>query len=101
MSTLPGHPDIVLSRARVLVFCDGDFWHGRDLAAREARLAEGHNAAYWVQKIRGNVERDRRNNEALENAGWLVLRFWETDILRDPQRIADVIVTTVRKRTLT
>ncbi|MDQ3300587.1 MAG: very short patch repair endonuclease, partial [Myxococcota bacterium] len=43
---LPGKPDVVFGRARVVVFCDGDFWHGRDLAARIAKLERGHNAPY-------------------------------------------------------
>jgi DNA mismatch endonuclease Vsr len=52
---LPGRPDIVFRRARVAVFCDGDYWHGRDLEARLKKLARGHNPAYWVAKIRANV----------------------------------------------
>jgi DNA mismatch endonuclease Vsr len=51
---LSGKPDIVFTTARVVVFCDGDFWHGRDLAARLLRLGKGHNAGYWVP--RGHVE---------------------------------------------
>lgn len=96
VASLPGRPDIVFTNARVAVFCDGDFWHGRDLAAREAKLARGHNAGYWLSKIRGNVERDHSHDKALRNAGWTVLRFWETDILRDPDQIADTIVQTVK-----
>lgn len=81
---LPGKPDFVFKRRRVAVFCDGDFWHGRDLDDRLARLAQGHNAPYWVAKIRSNTERDRVNTARLESAGWRVMRLWETDILRDP-----------------
>lgn len=85
---LPGCPDIVFPSTRLAVFCDGDFWHGRDLDARLARLAAGHNAAYWVSKIRRNVERDHSQTRALESAGWTVLRYWESDILRDASDIA-------------
>jgi DNA mismatch endonuclease (patch repair protein) len=88
VGSLPGRPDIVLAKHRLVVFCDGDFWHGRSLKRRLERLSAGHNSAYWVEKIRGNVRRDRRNSRALRNAGWRVLRFWESDILRQPQRIA-------------
>src|ERR1700689_3766304 len=63
VADLPGRPDIVFVNARVAVFCDGDFWHGRDLAARQAKLARGHNPAYWLAKIRGNVERDPSYDE--------------------------------------
>lgn len=90
---LPGRPDIVFVKHRVVVFCDGDFWHGRELEARAAKLARGHNAVYWVAKVRQNVERDVRQTRALEDAGWLVLRFWESDLLRRTSEIADHIVT--------
>jgi DNA mismatch endonuclease (patch repair protein) len=95
---LPGRPDIVFSQARVVVFCDGDFWHGRNLEARLAKLAQGHNAPYWVAKIRTNVERDRRHDSSLTEAGWLVLRLWEADITKDPSAAADVVVTAVDRR---
>ena len=81
--TLPGRPDIVFHRARVAIFCDGDFWHGRDLPQRLASLGAGHNAAYWVSKIQNNVARDRRHDAALTADRWQVLRFWESAITRD------------------
>lgn len=95
---LPGKPDLVFRSARVLVFCDGDFWHGKDLEARLSRLATGHNAPYWVAKIQTNVARDRRQTRELEVAGWIVLRFWESDIRRDAETIASVIAMAVRQR---
>lgn len=85
---LPGRPDLVFATKRVVVFCDGDFWHGRNLEQRLQRLRAGHNAPYWVAKIRANAERDRRNNAELAAKGWTVLRFWESDITRDPEAIA-------------
>lgn len=88
---LPGRPDIVFSKHRVVVFCDGDFWHGRDLSTRLAKLAAGHNATYWLAKVRKNVERDRHQIDMLEASGWMVLRFWETDILRRTSCIGDQI----------
>jgi DNA mismatch endonuclease, patch repair protein len=85
---LPGLPDLVFRRQRVVVFCDGDFWHGRDLDARVARLAKGHNGAYWVAKLKTNVERDARNTRALKSLGWKVLRYWEGDVMRSPEKVA-------------
>lgn len=90
-AALPGCPDVVFPRARVVVFCDGDFWHGRELIARIDSLRRGHNSAYWISKIKTNVERDGRNVRALEELGWRVLRFWESDVLRDANEIALVI----------
>lgn len=98
---LPGRPDIVFIRERVAVFCDGDFWHGRDLAARLDRLRAGHNAPYWVAKIASNVARDRRNEAALVDAGWLVLRYWETDVLRDSEGCAAAVLAALRARRAT
>lgn len=95
---LDGRPDIVFHGPRVVVFCDGDYWHGRDLEKRLAKLAKGHNAAYWVTKIRSNVERDRRVTAALEAGGWMVLRYWETDIHKDAECIATEIAAHVRER---
>lgn len=94
---LPGRPDIVFTRQRVVVFCDGDFWHGRDLSSRRAKLAGGHNATYWLAKVQRNVERDCRQTGALEAAGWSVLRFWETDILGRTGYVADQIIAAVQR----
>ncbi len=93
---LPGRPDLVFRKARVVVFCDGDFWHGKNLEQRIARLEDGHNAPYWVAKITRNVERDMSNTAQLDRDGWRVLRFWESDILKDVDRITDEIVAVVR-----
>ena len=96
--TLPGKPDVVFFAAKVAVFCDGDYWHVRDLEARVAKLADGHNPAYWVQKIRGNVARDRRHDEALAMDGWLVLRYWESRIKKEAPVIAEEIRSAVSRR---
>jgi len=95
---LPGRPDIVLARQMIAIFCDGDFWHGRDLTARLAKLERGHNAGYWVKKIQRNVERDQQHNRILTAAGWTVLRFWEKDILQAPAAAAHTVIEVVRSR---
>jgi DNA mismatch endonuclease (patch repair protein) len=95
---LPGRPDIVFPGARVVLFCDGDFWHGRELPGRLERLALGHNADYWIAKIKTNVERDQTQTRELELEGWLVLRFWESDIKRAPEEIAREVGRIVRSR---
>jgi DNA mismatch endonuclease (patch repair protein) len=75
----------------VAIFCDGDFWHGRQLRQRLKSLASDHNPVYWVAKIKGNVMRDKRNWRLLAKEGWLVLRFWETTIARNPSAVADLV----------
>lgn len=99
VDSLAGRPDIVFARERVVVFCDGDFWHGRNLTERLARLRKGHNASYWAAKVQSNVARDSRQTAALEAAGWRVLRLWETDILRDVDAAATTVVTALLTRT--
>lgn len=89
---LPGTPDLVFSRQRVVVFVDGDFWHGRDWDRRKVRLQVGMNAAYWLSKIAYNRERDNRNDTQLADLGWKVVRLWETDVLRDPEGAASGIL---------
>lgn len=92
VANLPGRPDVVFFREKLVVFCDGDFWHGRDLQTRLERLASGHNAPYWLAKIRTNVERDCRHDAALRADGWHVLRLWETDILKDAPAAAELVL---------
>lgn len=98
VATLPGKPDLVFSGARVVVFCDGDYWHGRDWEQLRGTLERRHNADYWIAKIARNRERDQEHATRLTGDGWLVLRFWETDILRDPQAIAQQISQMVAER---
>jgi DNA mismatch endonuclease (patch repair protein) len=95
---LPGRPDLVFRTARVAVFCDGDFWHGRNWTALRKRLAHRANANYWIAKIAYNIRRDAHQRRALRKLGWAVLRFWESDITKNPQRVADRIRSVVRGR---
>jgi DNA mismatch endonuclease (patch repair protein) len=74
-----GRPDIARPRKKLAVFIDGDFWHGRELD--RLILKHGENSA-WVIKLRRNIARDVEQTAALESAGWLVLRIWESDLTR-------------------
>lgn len=92
VASLPGRPDLVIPAARLAVFCDGDFWHGRNLRRRLKKLEKGHNAPYWVAKISSNVERDRKVARQLRSSGWRVLRIWETDVIANPYRAAKAVL---------
>ena len=98
VGSLPGKPDIVFPRARVVVFCDGDFWHGRQWESLEAKLRQGSNAGYWTAKIAANRARDLRTTTLLEAGNWQVLRFWETDIKQDVDAVARQVFEAVRAR---
>jgi DNA mismatch endonuclease (patch repair protein) len=95
---LPGRPDFVFAGPRVCVFCDGDFWHGRDWDTLRERLARRANPEYWLAKIGRNAERDREQTAQLTQLGWLVIRVWETDVLRDPEAAALHVAAIVRER---
>jgi DNA mismatch endonuclease (patch repair protein) len=70
-------PDIVFTRARLAVFIDGCFWH----ACPEHGNVPKANRAWWRSKLDVNVARDRRNDAALQAAGWRVIRLWEHEPL--------------------
>ncbi len=75
LAVLPGvrcRPDIVFTRDRIAVFVDGCFWHSCPLHGTSAKA----NGEWWAAKLRGNVERDRRNDEVLRANGWRVIRLW-------------------------
>jgi|SRR5690348_2895793 len=83
---LPGRPDIAWRRARLAVFVDGAFWHGHPSAFRE-----GKSGDYWDKKIRRNMERDRAADQALNELGWRVLRFWDFEVKADAESCVDAV----------
>lgn len=97
VNQLPGKPDIVFLGPRIAVFCDGDFWHGKDWGARRRKLSKGANPDYWIAKIERNRRRDRENTAKLEASGWVVLRFWESEIHKDVESVADKILSTLKR----
>jgi DNA (cytosine-5)-methyltransferase 1 len=97
VATLPGKPDIVVASARVVVFIDGDFWHGGQWLRRKKRALDEQFSAtatkdYWLKKIRRNMQRDCVATVRLIDEGWTVLRFWETDIRK---RLGDCVTLTL------
>lgn len=77
---LPGTPDIAITKYRIAIFCDSEFFHGKDWDKLKLRLENGQNSSYWLKKISRNMERDRENEKALRFQEWTVLRFWGEDI---------------------
>jgi DNA mismatch endonuclease (patch repair protein) len=97
---LPGKPDIVFTKAKVAVFCDGDYWHGHNWALRGLRDLDEELAGYsefWVKKILGNIQRDDEVNRQLTELGWKVVRVWESEINSDVsecvRRICETYIT--------
>lgn len=82
---LIGKPDVVFAQYKVVVFCDGEFWHGFDWKHRKADLKR--HKAFWVEKIERNMARDTTVTATLRKEGWTVLRFWGKEIKRDVQKV--------------
>ena len=89
-TALPGKPDIVLTKQKIAIFVDGDFWHARNHQEHPGEQVAS-NKEDWTKKLTRNVERDKEINDALTEQGWLVLRFWENDIKKDLPHVIDVI----------
>lgn len=80
-AALPGKPDITLTRYKIAIFVDGDFWHARGHQDSPGEQVAS-NKEYWQKKLRNNVERDKAVNDVLTEDGWLVLRFWSSDVMK-------------------
>ena len=92
---LPGSPDIVFVGKKVAIFIDGDFWHGNNWRIRGLKSLEEELSQYsdfWKQKILRNIERDKRVNKELKELGWTVLRYWESDIKKNIDKVIDDIL---------
>ena len=76
-----GKPDFVIPRKRIVIFCDGDFWHGYKYHEKKRPAKK-----FWRDKIETNMKRDKRITRKLRRDGWSVLRFWEHDIEKDPEK---------------
>jgi DNA mismatch endonuclease Vsr len=93
---LIGKPDIAITKYKIAVFCDSDYWHGYDWKNRNQRIKS--NRDYWVPKIERNMERDREVTSALQNEGWLVLRFWEWQIRKHLSECVETILQAIESR---
>ena len=92
---LPGKPDIAITKYRIAIFCDSEFFHGKDWEVLKPRLQKGDNAEYWIPKIQRNRERDDEINKKLLFLGWTVIRFWGRDIMKKTDECVKVIEETI------
>lgn len=91
---LPGKPDIALTKYRIAIFCDSEFFHGRDWESLQLRLKKSNNGGYWIKKISKNIKHDEVNKE-LQFLGWTVIRFWGNDIRKNTDDCLKVIEETI------
>jgi len=87
---LPGSPDIAITKHKIAVFVDGEFWHGENWEKRKKKLKS--NRDYWIEKIEENMARDSRNDRKLEENGWLPIHFWEKEVLKNTEYCANSIL---------
>ena len=95
---LPGKPDIVFTKYKIAVFCDGEFFHGKDWDNLKETLQKGNNPDFWISKIARNMERDRKNDTDLAALGWTVIRFWGKTIKRETEECVARIEEEIRKK---
>lgn len=88
---IPGCPDIALTRYKIAIFCDGEFFHGKDWEILKPRLEQGKNPDYWIRKIERNRNRDKEKDAALLGLGWAVIHFWGKDILKKTDECIRVV----------
>lgn len=80
---LPGKPDIAMTKYKIAIFCDSEFFHGKKWDEQKERLKKSNNSKYWINKISNNMERDIKIDKELASLGWRVLRFWGKDIKKN------------------
>lgn len=94
---LPGKPDIALTKYKIAIFCDGEFFHGKDWETLWRKLENSNNSDFWINKISKNRKRDEIINKELNFMGWTVIRFWGNDIKKNTEECLKVIEETIFK----
>lgn len=97
---LPGKPDIAITKYRIAIFCDGEFFHGKDWDKLQLKLKNSNNSEYWTKKIRRNIERDQEVEKAIRFEDWIVLRFWGNDIKHDVDACVTAVQEAIQERVL-
>ena len=87
---LIGKPDIVLTKHKIVVFCDSEFFHGHDWENRKHDFKS--NQEFWIPKIERNMERDKEVTANLEEQGWKVVRFWGKEIKKNTNDCVETIL---------
>ncbi len=88
---LPGKPDMVFVRKKIAIFIDGCFWHKCPVCFREPETRK----EFWMKKIQSNVMRDEKINTQLKEQGWHVIRIWEHEIRKEPEKVTASIISLI------
>lgn len=77
VKTLPGKPDIVLTKHQTVILIHGCFWHGHHC---NKATRPSSNIEFWSSKIDGNITRDKRVKAQLKKIGWRIITVWECQL---------------------
>lgn len=91
---LPGSPDIAITKSKIAVFVDGEFWHGENWTERKEKLKS--NRDYWIEKIEENIARDKRNDKKLIEQGWTPIHFWEKEVKKNLDHCVHIIIDAIQ-----
>ena len=86
---LPGTPDIAITKYRIAIFCDSEFFHGYNWEIKKQKL--GHNREYWIKKIERNMARDRENDFKLIALDWVPIHFWGQEIQKHTEECVKAV----------
>lgn len=98
VKNLPGSPDLLFQKYKLVVFIDGGFWHGYDWQQKKQKLKT--NRRFWLAKIERNMQRDIQNNVALGKMGYEVFRFWDRDIKKELDLCIQEVVNYIESKKL-
>jgi DNA mismatch endonuclease, patch repair protein len=85
---LPGKPDIVFVKKKIAIFIDGCFWHKCPVCFQEPETRK----EFWMKKIQSNIDRDKKVNDQLISEGWTIIRIWEHEIRKEPEKAVKKII---------
>lgn len=94
--TVFGKPDITFKKLKIAIFIDSEFFHGKDWSSAKHKIKS--NQAFWHNKIERNIERDNEVTTFLLNSGWIVLRFWSTEVRKDISKVIELIIKNIQER---
>lgn len=86
---LPGTPDIAITKYKIAIFCDSEFFHGYNWEIKKQKL--GHNREFWIKKIERNMARDRNTDLKLVAMDWVPMHFWGDEIQRHTDRCVEAV----------
>ena len=84
-----------MTKYHIVIFCDSEFFHGKDWEKLKPRLEKGKNSDYWIKNIERIMQRDEVKNKQLYYMGWTVIHFWGKDILKDTEQCVRVVEETI------